>query len=675
MTSMLAAGLNALDEDAAPPQTPELPDLSLTACRGGWGVGVLSSDTVCHQCTRHADVSKDHRHPVDPSCDAFRFSDAWLGTEAGKIMLEEHRFRFGKSAWRNEYRFIHEREAFRADDMYEVSAMEGEERMVVAALVFGRLGLRPLVVKCAPDEIDPHTMRADMLEVDRLVNGTSPTASSSSEGTGLDPDDKLTVAPDKLRYRVRTATRIPQSTPSKPCENNSMTCSAVSTWYCADCNTHLCGWCNAIWHGCLRKGSHAGTFSKAGADACASGQRVTFHDPLVVGPTSCRFTPRRDDNDSATPTATSVTPVSTINESRADVADVPPTAVCAPVPRPRTPVSKVKQGDANMATATPPTESNASATTTLVAHPPLEPRKPALPSPAAAAFTARPQKLGRSSVGSLMRRHEQAAQGAHLSPTLSRSPHGSTPDARGRPPVPAKPTYVTLLERVQAQRGHRSDETKPEPRPKPPHLSPRTPRQRPDGRGHDKAPPNGMEGSSSASKVAEDAIAEDTPAGASAQGERQATNAGLDPLAIEAISAHLVRSKPFKPPPRVANKPLLRRKPTFLKGRKVFAGSTPAPTALGTLGVGVTPGDPAQDSVPFRRRANSERCKLERLGSDAAGSGPAAAAARFRLKAMHQRLQTRRETDEAREFLAVSYENFIILEGETEGPSYAEAEC
>lgn len=90
-------------------------------------------------------------------------------------------------------RFIHEREAFRADDMYEVSAMEGEERMVVAALVFGRLGLRPLVVKCAPDEIDPHTMRADMLEVDRLVNGTSPTASSSSEGTGLDPDDKLTV--------------------------------------------------------------------------------------------------------------------------------------------------------------------------------------------------------------------------------------------------------------------------------------------------------------------------------------------------------------------------------------------------------------------------------------------------------------------------------------------------
>jgi hypothetical protein len=76
----------------------------------------------------------------------------------------------------------------------------------------------------------------------------------------------------------------------------------------------------------------------------------------------------------------------------------------------------------------------------------------------------------------------------------------------------------------------------------------------------------------------------------------------------------------------------------MLKGRKVFVTAAPPSAEVGA-------------AVPFRRRANSEAQKLERLGSDAAGQGPAAIAAKFRLKAMRKRLQVRHETDEAREIL------------------------
>ena len=55
-------------------------------------------------------------------------------------------------------RFIHEREAFRADDKYEVDAMEMEERLTAEALVFGSQGLRKFIEKFSPDE-DPQTKR------------------------------------------------------------------------------------------------------------------------------------------------------------------------------------------------------------------------------------------------------------------------------------------------------------------------------------------------------------------------------------------------------------------------------------------------------------------------------------------------------------------------------------
>lgn len=57
-------------------------------------------------------------------------------------MREEHRYKYGKRAWDQEYKFIHHREEFRAEDKFEVQSREADEKAATDALVFGFTGMR-----------------------------------------------------------------------------------------------------------------------------------------------------------------------------------------------------------------------------------------------------------------------------------------------------------------------------------------------------------------------------------------------------------------------------------------------------------------------------------------------------------------------------------------------------
>lgn len=57
-------------------------------------------------------------------------------------MREEHRYKYGKRAWDQEYKFIHHREEFRNEDKFEVQSREADEKAATDALVFGFTGMR-----------------------------------------------------------------------------------------------------------------------------------------------------------------------------------------------------------------------------------------------------------------------------------------------------------------------------------------------------------------------------------------------------------------------------------------------------------------------------------------------------------------------------------------------------
>lgn len=438
--------------------------------------------------------------------------------------------------------------------------MESGEKLTAEALVFGAQGLRRFIEKFSPDD-DPSCLHADLAEADRLLN-----ASSTAEDVDFDegihrrtsvpyPFSNLAptrvpmltynycgiqLAPEKLCYRANVATFIGYS--AEPC-NSKYPCEARAKWHCDACKSTLCGWCNAIRHGCFRQPARDGNGSKR------SERRVQFTEPLVSEPLPSLL-------QRSLPT------------DQGSAVEGDDSSVEVPRLVPRMGGDDVS-GDSGVQVDSVQSTSD----------------------PVPALDQGQPPTVHDSSQG-LSRRPPP--------PPLPRPP---PPPRAEKPRPPPKPQNLTLLEQVHIR-------VKPKPAPKPKRLS-----------------PDAYDPSKLATALEASSGLNDTPS--------PTVGIALAP------SPDSDRSTPSP------LKPALRRKPSILKGRKLFTATTLPVT-----------GDSDANTVPvgFRRRANSEAKKMERLESDAAGEGPAAIAAKFRLKAMKQRLQVRQETDEAREILSGSYD-------------------
>lgn len=127
------------------------------------------NNALCHICVGYdklgAVAQTKHVHLTVPDHDNFRFSESWLSSEAGKIMKEEHRYRFGRRAWALEYKSIHEREVFSKNDPVEFMFVEDVEVQRARALRFGLRDLPSFLNKFSSED-DPEGLREDLDELE-----------------------------------------------------------------------------------------------------------------------------------------------------------------------------------------------------------------------------------------------------------------------------------------------------------------------------------------------------------------------------------------------------------------------------------------------------------------------------------------------------------------------------
>eukprot|EP00041_Stephanoeca_diplocostata_P016084 m.312801 g.312801 ORF g.312801 m.312801 type:complete len:595 (+) comp20245_c0_seq1:269-2053(+) len=569
------------------------------------------NNALCRLCVGHdksATVSGHrHVHITEPNHDSFRFSDSWLSTDAGQIMKEEHRYRFGRRAWELEYKSIHERELFSKNDPVEFMFVENVEVERARALRFGLRDL-PSFLKKFSSEDDPESLQEDLDELEFEAE-----CLQAEFGTAANPVDRaaiLSTCGKDLKYRPNLASRMSEDEQVK-CESAIHEESDVAdhpnaVWKCPTCHVALCAPCNALCHGIVKPSSSTDandTNGSARRPSTRTNVRVKWHEPLevtgtpytrLVLPDDYVLRPRAvvveeyqasGDDDEYEPE------YYTEEDSTEDEEDEDDTTV--------------QDAGGEEDSGPPPIVAPYQPPEAVPDISPEEPRqRPARPAPPP------PAKRGSASRAT-----------PPTPPPLTTTPHipvATPPPPAAKPPLPTKPRRL-------------STET--------------SPARTPDLPG---TPTN--EGGTKPPVVSPWA---GTAPGTKPRPPRPSTLPAKPKVAAKPPTLlKMAHKRVVKPMPN--RKPTMLRDTNYRPAKRGSASGTTAPVLPP-----VTPifAPSAQDPNAFRRRTDSETVKLRRLESAASVSDAAAAArARFKLKAMKARLATRVETDEARVILQEMHE-------------------